>query len=109
MTEILKLTEDAKDYMIDICNNENKKYIHLSVVGGGCAGFSYKWNFVDSLEDNDEVSLIEDNKKLVIDNISVMYLMGMQIDYKRDIFGSILHIDNPNVTSSCGCGESFNI
>ena len=109
MTNILELTKDAKEYMIDICNNEKKEYIHLSVAGGGCAGFSYKWGFVDSLKDNDEVITIEDNKKLVIDGISVMYLVGMTIDYKRDIFGSILHIDNPNVTSSCGCGESFNV
>ena len=106
MTEILELT---KDYMIDICNNENKDYIHLSVAGGGCSGFSYKWGFVDSLEDNDEVITIEDSKKLVIDSVSLIYLVGMKIDYKRNIFGSILEIDNPNVTSSCGCGESFNV
>jgi len=109
MPNVVTITEEAKEHLLEICDNQKENNIHLSVAGGGCAGFSYKWNFVDSLEDNDEVILIEDNKKLVIDNISVMYLMGMQIDYKRDIFGSILHIDNPNVTSSCGCGESFNI
>jgi iron-sulfur cluster insertion protein len=41
--------------------------------------------------------------------MSIMHLIGMEIDYKKGIFGSILHIDNPNVTSSCGCGESFNV
>ena len=48
-------------------------------------------------------------KNLVIDGMSIMHLLGMEIDYKKDIFGSILHIENPNVTSSCGCGESFNV
>ncbi len=109
MPNVVQLTTEAKNHLIDICTNEDQNYIHLSVAGGGCAGFSYKWGFANTLEANDEVIEIADNKKLVIDGLSVMHLIGMEIDYKKDIFGSILHIDNPNVTSSCGCGESFNV
>ena len=109
MPDVVQLTSKAKDHLIDICTNEKQDYIHLSVAGGGCAGFSYKWGFATTLEDSDEVIEIANNKKLVIDGLSLMHLIGMQIDYKKDIFGSILHIDNPNVTSSCGCGESFNV
>ena len=109
MPNVVQLTPEAKNHLIDICTNEDQNYIHLSVAGGGCAGFSYKWGFANTLEANDEVIEIAENKKLVIDGLSVMHLIGMEIDYKKDIFGSILHIDNPNVTSSCGCGESFNV
>jgi|TARA_R100000093_G_scaffold28596_1_gene15820 iron-sulfur cluster assembly accessory protein len=109
MPNVVQLTPEAKNHLIDICTNEDQNYIHLSVAGGGCAGFSYRWGFANTPEANDEVIEIAENKKLVIDGLSVMHLIGMEIDYKKDIFGSILHIDNPNVTSSCGCGESFNI
>ena len=50
-----------------------------------------------------------DSGKLLIDNISLLYLEGMTIDYKKDIFGQRLMIDNPNVKSTCGCGESFQV
>jgi len=106
---IINLTEKARNHLLEICNNEKQDYIHLSVAGGGCAGFSYKWNFTEQYEDMDEVVNIDKDKKLVIDSMSLMHLIGMEIDYRKDIFGSVLHIDNPNVTSSCGCGESFNI
>ena len=109
MSDVVSLTEKARDHLLNICTNENKNYVHLSVAGGGCAGFSYKWDFANEYADTDEVISIEQGKKLVIDGMSVMHLIGMEIDYKKDIFGSILHIDNPNVTSSCGCGESFNV
>ena len=109
MPNVVQLTPEAKNHLIDICTNEDQNYIHLSVAGGGCAGFSYRWGFANTPEANDEGIEIAENKKLVIDGLSVMHLIGMEIDYKKDIFGSILHIDNPNVTSSCGCGESFNV
>jgi len=109
MSDVVSLTEKARNHLLNICTNENQNYIHLSVAGGGCAGFSYKWDFANEYTATDEVINIEQDKKLVIDGMSVMHLIGMEIDYKKNIFGSILHIDNPNVTSSCGCGESFNI
>ncbi len=117
MSNIVNITEKARNHLLEICNTEEQDYIHLSVAGGGCAGFSYKWNFTDQYEDQDEVVDIEQNKdasdktskKLVIDGMSVMYLIGMEIDYKKNLFGSILSIENPNVVSCCGCGESFTV
>jgi len=109
LSDVIQLTPEAKNHLMDICTNEDQDYIHLSVAGGGCAGFSYKWGFANKLEDTDEVIEIANNKKLVIDGLSLMHLIGMEIDYKKDIFGSILRISNPNVTSSCGCSESFNV
>jgi iron-sulfur cluster insertion protein len=109
MPNAVSLTEKARSHLLSICNDEKQNYIHLSVAGGGCAGFSYKWNFANEYDNTDEVINIEQDKKLIIDGMSLMHLIGMEIDYRKDIFGSILHINNPNVTSSCGCGESFNI
>ena len=106
---VVTLTERAKEYLQTICEQEKQTYVHLSVKGGGCAGFSYKWNFTDQYEDQDEVVDIEQDKKLVIDGMSVMYLIGMEIDYKKNLFGAILSIENPNVVSCCGCGESFTV
>ena len=117
MSNIVNITEKARNHLLEICNTEKQDYIHLSVAGGGCAGFSYKWNFTDQYEDQDEVVDIEQDKdvsdetskKLVIDGMSVMYLIGMEIDYKKNLFGAILSIENPNVVSCCGCGESFTV
>ena len=103
----ITLSSAAKDYLAGVCTSEDKPYVHLSVKGGGCAGFSYKWDFTDGPQQNDEIIDITDSHKLVIDGLSVLYLTNMDIDYKRDIAGATLQLNNPNVASSCGCGESF--
>ena len=108
-SRVLKLTDSAKEYLQYICKQEDRNYVHLSVTGGGCAGFSYKWDFVDCPNKDDEVVDITPADKLIIDATSVMYLLGMEIDYRKEIYGSMLHIENPNAMSSCGCGESFNV
>ena len=105
----IKLTDAAKTYLENVCTKEKQKYVHLSVKGGGCAGFSYLWGFTEAPEKNDEVLDILDDKKLVVDGLSLLYLMDMNIDYKQNVFGSVLELENPNVKSSCGCGESFNV
>ncbi len=106
MPNVVTITEEAKEHLLEICDNQKE---NNSVAGGGCAGFSYKWGFIGDPDKDDEVVNIDSNKNLIIDGMSIMHLLGMEIDYKKDIFGSILHIENPNVTSSCGCGESFNV
>jgi len=107
--EVVTLTDAAKNYLQTICEKEDQTYVHLSVKGGGCAGFSYQWKFTERPEQLDEVIDITDKNKLVLDGMSLLYLMNMNIDYKRDIAGAILQLENPNVASSCGCGESFNV
>jgi len=107
--EVVTLTSEAKNYLQNVCEKEDQTYVHLSVKGGGCAGFSYHWKFTEGPEQFDEVIDITDKNKLVLDSTSLLYLMNMNIDYKRDIAGAILQLENPNVVSSCGCGESFNV
>ena len=109
MSAVITLTKKAKEYLQSICKTENQSYVHLSVKGGGCAGFSYHWSFTDGPKQNDEVINIADKSHLVLDSLSLLYLMNMNIDYKQGIAGAILQLENPNVASSCGCGESFNV
>lgn len=98
----LNITSNAKDYLSNMLNSYNSKYIHLSVLSGGCSGFQYKWDFVES---TDEGTLVENI--LVVDNMAEMFILGCTIDYVNELGGSYLKVINPNASAQCGCGESF--
>lgn len=99
---ILNITDAARDYLTSMIETNNKKYVTLSVTGGGCSGFKYIWDFTDSLETG---TLIQDI--LVVDAMAEMFLFGCTVDYVQELGGSYLTVVNPNATASCGCGESF--
>jgi len=105
---VVNVTDSAKKHMEGILAKQNKQYVKLSVKGGGCAGFQYEWNAVDTINADDELIELK-NGKFAIDGIGLMYVMGTTIDYKEEVFGSYMSIVNPNATSSCGCGESFGV
>ena len=98
----LNITSNAKDYLSNMINSYNSKYVHLSVLSGGCSGFQYKWDFVES---TDEGTLVENI--LVVDNMAEMFILGCTIDYVNELGGSYLKVVNPNASAQCGCGESF--
>ena len=98
----LNITSNAKDYLSNMLNSYNSKYIHLSVLSGGCSGFQYKWDFTESTE---EGTLVENI--LVVDNMAEMFILGCTIDYVNELGGSYLKVINPNASAQCGCGESF--
>ena len=100
----LNITSNAKDYLSNMINSYNSKYVHLSVLSGGCSGFQYKWDFVES---TDEGTLVENI--LVVDNMAEMFILGCTIDYVNELGGSYLKVINPNASAQCGCGESFAI
>jgi iron-sulfur cluster assembly accessory protein len=102
---VVTLTDSAKTQMQSMLNEHQKSAVKLALQGGGCAGFKYDWSLVDSVEADDEVIEL-DKGKFVIDSMSVMYLIGSTVDYKKEVFGSYFDISNPASTSSCGCGES---
>ena len=81
-----------------------KKYSYLSVNGGGCSGFTYKWDMVDSDENG---TVIDD--LLVLDQMAEMFVMGCTVDYVKELGGSYLKVINPNAKAQCGCGESFGV
>jgi iron-sulfur cluster insertion protein len=85
-------------------NNELKLRVFIS--GGGCSGFQYGFTFDENIEDGD--SKVDNmGVTLVIDPMSVQYLMGAEIDYKEDLQGAQFIIRNPNAKTTCGCGQSF--
>ena len=105
---MITITEAADLHLSSIIAENKLEGILLAVKGGGCSGFNYDWQPLEKLETkvtDFEVPL--DVGKLIVDGTSVMYLAGMEVDYKKDIFGQRLFIENPNVQSMCGCGESF--
>ena len=102
---MLTILEKAKSRLKHLTLANGKKFVRLSVKGGGCAGFGYDWSFED--DKNEKDILIDD--LLLVDQIYEMYIMGMQLDYKDDVFGANFVFNNPNAKSSCGCGTSFSI
>ena len=107
--QILNLTETAKNYLLNACFSENSKSIRLEVIGGGCAGFSYKWELSDKKDPMDSIVPLDASHELIVDDMSLMYVIGTEIDYEQKLGSSSLVIRNPNETSSCGCGKSFSI
>ena len=105
---VVFLTDSAKEHMSQMLEEHQKGAVKLKLQGGGCAGFKYDWTLEDAPEQDDEVIDLP-NGKFLIDSMSIMYLIGSTVDYKKEVFGSYMNISNPNATSSCGCGESFGV
>ena len=107
---MINLTDSADIHLSSVINENVGMFtdIRLSVTSGGCSGFNYDWQLTSSEEAEDHVIDL-DSGKLFIDSVSILYLEGMTVDYKKDIFGQRLMVDNPNVKSMCGCGESFQV
>ncbi len=82
--------------------------LRVSVVGGGCSGFSYQMNFESEANAVDK-TFDFDGLKVIVDQASLMYLKGTRIDYVESLAGSGFKFENPNVKSTCGCGSSFTV
>jgi iron-sulfur cluster assembly accessory protein len=82
--------------------------LRVSVEGGGCSGFQYKFGIERSRGDDDLV-LARDGAVVLIDPVSVNFMAGSQIDFVDDLIGQSFKINNPQATASCGCGTSFSI
>lgn len=105
----LSITEAAVKRIKQIVNGEEIYYaLRIGVVGGGCSGFSYQFDLVKEATEND--SIFEDNGAIVvIDKMVLPLLDGSVLDYKDTITEQSFIINNPNATSSCGCGVSFSL
>ena len=82
--------------------------LRISVSGGGCSGFQYGFTLDDSVQ-GDDLTFDRDGAKVVIDEVSLELLEGSEVDFVEDLMGAYFQINNPNATSSCGCGSSFSI
>ena len=87
---------------------EKHEYFRISVDGGGCQGFSYKFNFDKKINDEDKIFEFSD-VKILIDPTSLNFLKGSKLDFVNDLIGSYFKVTNPNASSTCGCGTSFSI
>ena len=108
--QVIKLSTNAAERIKEIMSKAEDKAIgvRVGVKSGGCAGMSYVMEYSKELNPTDEV--IEDKGvKVFIDSAAVMYLLGTEMDYKKEEFSSTFVFNNPNETERCGCGESFKI
>jgi iron-sulfur cluster assembly accessory protein len=103
------LTERAARRILEIVAGEpTTPLLRVSVEGGGCSGFQYKFDLVGAGEADDLV-IEQDGARVLIDPVSLGYLAGSRIDFIDDLIGASFRIDNPQATASCGCGTSFSV
>ena len=102
-----KVTDRAFERLSEIGAADQGKALRVGVRGGGCSGFEYVIELDDVAED--DLVIEEDGQKVVIDSVSLPFLADAVIDFSDELIGARFVIDNPNATSSCGCGTSFSI
>ena len=105
---MINVSETAATKINELLAEENKANsgLRVFVQGGGCSGFQYGFTF-DEAVNEDDTQMQKNGVTLLIDSMSLQYLMGAEIDYKEDLQGAQFVIKNPNATSTCGCGSSF--
>jgi iron-sulfur cluster insertion protein len=109
-TSMVMITSGAASKVNEIRNAEgipDAQALRLRVVGGGCAGFSYDLYFDDPTEVDRQCDIA--GVKVVVDEMSLMYLVGTEIDYVEGLQGAGFKFNNPNVKTTCGCGSSFSV
>ena len=108
MDKNIEITSNAQEHIAKVLKKDNIKYFRITVLGGGCAGFQYKFDFENN-KNHDDI-LIKTNKiEVLIDNLSLEFIKSSKIDYVHELIGSSFRITNPQASSSCGCGTSFSV
>lgn len=106
----LNLTDGAVKKILSHSEQQSEVKVNLRVyvTGGGCSGFQYGFSFDESVDEED-TCVSKEGANLIIDPLSLQYLLGSTVDYIEDLSGSKFIIKNPNAITTCGCGESFSI
>jgi iron-sulfur cluster assembly protein len=106
---MIQITEKAITKVNEIIGQQDPKpaALRISVVGGGCSGFQYSMAFENSQLPLDKVFSFDGGLKVFVDQASLLYLDNCRVDYVETMEGAGFKFDNPNVTSTCGCGSSF--
>ena len=102
-----KVTERAFERLAEIGASAQGKALRVAVEGGGCSGFQYEIDLDDPKDD--DLILSEKGETVVIDSVSLPFLADAVIDFSEELIGARFVINNPNATSSCGCGTSFSM
>ena len=108
MNNKIEVTENAQEYIKKILSSEKSNFFRITVLGGGCAGFQYKFDFTQKANE-DDIIYEYNNAKVLIDKTSIEFIKGSKIDYVNELIGSSFKISNPQASSSCGCGTSFSV
>ncbi len=98
----------AKRIAAVVAAEQDKRALRVSVEGGGCSGFSYKFD-LEGAPESDDLVITKDGATVVIDPVSLVYMTGSEIDFVDNLLGQSFQIKNPNAVASCGCGTSFSI
>jgi iron-sulfur cluster assembly accessory protein len=108
-TESVTVTERAARRIGEILKNEPQgTMLRVSVEGGGCSGFQYKFD-MERAQAEDDVLIRREGATVLIDSVSLNYLAGSEIDFVDDLIGASFRINNPQAKASCGCGTSFSL
>tara|TARA_Y100001970_G_C14126011_1_gene798983 strand:+ start:639 stop:971 length:333 start_codon:yes stop_codon:yes gene_type:complete len=110
MKQLITLSDSAANRIKEIISKDKNESIgvRVGVKSGGCAGMSYVMEYAAKVNPNDEI-IEEKGVKVFIDPGAIMYLLGTEMDYKKEEFSSSFVFKNPNETERCGCGESFKV
>ncbi len=108
--QIIKLSDNAAKRIKEIMSKaENSAVgVRVGIKSGGCAGMSYIMEYAEDIKDNEEI-IEQKGVKVLIDPKAIMYLLGTEMDYKKEKFSSQFVFKNPNETERCGCGKSFKV
>jgi iron-sulfur cluster assembly accessory protein len=105
----VRVTARAAKRIAEILQEETGvSNLRVAVTGGGCSGFQYDFCFDDSRAE-DDLLIAQDGARVLIDSVSLDFLKGAEIDFVEEMIGAAFKINNPNATSSCGCGTSFSV
>ena len=102
------VSKSALKRIVEVSKKNKKKFFRISIDGGGCQGFSYKFDFDDKISENDRV-LDYSEVKILIDSTSLGFINNAKLDFVEDMIGSYFKVSNPKATSTCGCGISFSV
>ena len=108
--DLMVITQNAADKVKALIEEENYAALKLRVfvTGGGCSGFQYGFTFDENINDGD-TAIDKDGVTFLVDPMSYQYLVGAELDYTEGLAGAQFVINNPNASTTCGCGSSFSI
>ena len=105
----LTMTDRAARRIGEILKTEpSGAMLRLSVLGGGCSGFQYKFD-VEKTKADDDAAIVRDGVTMLVDSVSLQYLTGSEVDFVEDLIGASFKVNNPQAKASCGCGTSFSV
>ena len=105
---MIEITNDAIAKILEKQKREKFSAIRLGITGGGCAGFEYIFDKCTDISDKEDIRLDYGHFAVVIDKLSIPYLVGMTLDYQKEGLNEVFKFINPKETASCGCGVSIN-